>query len=497
MDAHKVVCPLCCARLKCDRPIPAGQRLRCPLCAHRFTSPAPSRLRPSALSAFRKGLAAALVLILLAGAALAGVLDLNRKPVPNPDEARLTEASTALRQDLERLDAVTRQLAARPEQPAPPATTDGVTELTQGPIHEAFADPANRSITPGPIVPKPPPAPIKEVPPDEKPDGENVQWIPGYWAWDEDQGDYVWVCGCWRAPPPDHRWAPGHWQDVDQGAEWEPGYWAPTDQDDGAYLPAPPDAPAAADEPATPAPDDDYTYDPGCWIYVEVQYVWRPERWIHCLRDRVWVPAHYVETLNGYLFVDGYWDFPLSERGICFAPVRIDPRRDHDRPFRPQRPIDTNHLSEMLPKVHAPELHGGPSARNPGHKSEVTPAPATPTLRRPVTPRPAGPLAEPRPAMERSVAPAVVKPAPAATVTRPSVPKLPRPAPEIAPPRHETPARPSNPVAHTPPPPPPPREPVRRPPPPPPPPSPPRPAQVTPSPRPAATPARASAARRK
>ena len=55
---------------------------------------------------------------------------------------------------------------------------------------------------PGAVVPKQPPDPIPEVPPDQKPEAENAQWLPGYWAWDEDRKDFIWVSGFWRVPPP-------------------------------------------------------------------------------------------------------------------------------------------------------------------------------------------------------------------------------------------------------------------------------------------------------
>jgi hypothetical protein len=38
----------------------------------------------------------------------------------------------------------------------------------------------------------------------------------------------------------------------------------------------------------------------------------------------VWVPAHYVFTPAGYVFVDGYWDYTLADRGLLFAPVFIN-----------------------------------------------------------------------------------------------------------------------------------------------------------------------------
>src|SRR5437764_764408 len=86
--------------------------------------------------------------------------------------------------------------------------TAGVEVLARGPIHEAYADAAATEPQAGPMVPQEPPAVIEELPPDQKPDGENVQWIGGYWSWDEERAEFVWVSGFWRVPPPDQRWTP-------------------------------------------------------------------------------------------------------------------------------------------------------------------------------------------------------------------------------------------------------------------------------------------------
>ena len=72
--------------------------------------------------------------------------------------------------------------------------------LTRGPVHEAFAETVTFDPEPGIVVPKTPPAAIEELPPEQKPEGANVTWIPGYWGWDDERSDFLWVSGVWRRP---------------------------------------------------------------------------------------------------------------------------------------------------------------------------------------------------------------------------------------------------------------------------------------------------------
>jgi hypothetical protein len=204
------------------------------------------------------------------------------------------------------------------EQPA------GVEVLARGPVHEAYAEPVDPKPQASPIVPKQPPDPVEEMPPDQRLEGANVQWIPGYWAWDDERSDFIWVSGFWRAPPPDRQWVPGHWQQVEGGWQWVPGYWAPAAQPEVEYVPPPPASIDAG--PSVPAPGDDYAYQPGSWIYRDARYLWQPGFWAASRPDWVWVPAHYVWTPCGYVFVAGYWDYPLRERGLLFAPVAFERR---------------------------------------------------------------------------------------------------------------------------------------------------------------------------
>ncbi len=211
-----------------------------------------------------------------------------------------------------------------PPPPAVPAPQEGVDVLARGPVHEAFAEPTELRPQPSPLIEKQPPAPINELPPDQKPDGDNVQWIPGYWSWDQDQGDYLWVSGFWRIPPPGRQWVPGTWQQVEGGWHWVPGLWATAGQEELQYLPTPP--PTLDQGPSVPAPQENSSYVPGCWIHRQTRYMWRPGFWIGYHPGWVWIPAHYVWTPAGCLFVEGYWDHPLEQRGLLFAPVRLAAR---------------------------------------------------------------------------------------------------------------------------------------------------------------------------
>ena len=85
------------------------------------------------------------------------------------------------------------------------------------------------------------------------------------------------------------------------------------------YLPEPPATVEVG--PNINAPSPDYSWIPGCWVWVGGRYAWRPGYWAQMRRDWVWVPAYYAWTPPGYVFVDGYWDYAIDRRGVLFAPV--------------------------------------------------------------------------------------------------------------------------------------------------------------------------------
>jgi len=210
-------------------------------------------------------------------------------------------------------------VSAADDDPPPP---EGVQVQARGPVHEAYAEAGDAVASPGALATKQPPDLIEEVPPEEKPEGDNVTWIPGYWAWDEEDANFLWVSGFWRAVPPGRVWIPGHWQEVSDGWAWAAGYW--TDEREAAdveYLPPPPESVEAG--PSVPAPAADYLYSPGCWLYSETRYAWRPGFWYRNRPGWLWVSDCYKWTPAGYVYVNGYWDVPLAERGLLFAPCRF------------------------------------------------------------------------------------------------------------------------------------------------------------------------------
>ena len=197
--------------------------------------------------------------------------------------------------------------------------TEGEEVLTRGPVHEAFAPVVSYNPAPGIVVQARPPGLIEELPPEEKPEGDDVAWIPGYWGWDNERNDFLWISGTWRILPPGRAWMAGYWRESDGGYQWISGYWADATESETTYLPPPP---ATLEEgPNGDAPSDDYGWSPGCWIWQQDRYAWRAGYWAEGRADWMWSPAYYVWTPRGAVYVGGYWDYPVERRGILFAPV--------------------------------------------------------------------------------------------------------------------------------------------------------------------------------
>jgi hypothetical protein len=205
--------------------------------------------------------------------------------------------------------------------PAPPQEDRlaRVEILTRGPLHEAFASTFSFDPAPGMVAPQEPPEAIEELPPEQKPEGNNVTWIPGYFAWDDERNDFVWVSGIWRALPPGRQWVSGYWRPVRDGAQWVSGYWASAEEEEIEYLPPPPRS--LEEGPTTVAASTDSTWVPGSWVWHQARYVWRPGYWTTAHPSWDWIPAHYVWAPRGFVYVNGYYDYPAARRGLLFAPV--------------------------------------------------------------------------------------------------------------------------------------------------------------------------------
>ncbi len=238
--------------------------------------------------------------------------------------------------------------AAIAAQGGPTGVGEGVEVLTRGPVHEAFAETILFDPEPGTIVTKAPPEPIEEMPPEQRPDGVNVDWIPGYWAWDDERSDFLWVSGIWRSLPPGRQWVPGYWGRSDRGLLWVSGYWADARDSEVEYLPEPPDTVEIGPNIAAPSAND--IWIPGCWVWHQDRYAWRPGYWAEGRPDWDWVPAHYVYAPRGYVFVDSYWDYSVARRGVLFAPVYVD-AGVYTRPgfsYSPTVVIDLNAFTDHL-----------------------------------------------------------------------------------------------------------------------------------------------------
>jgi hypothetical protein len=211
-------------------------------------------------------------------------------------------------------------IAAEEDDVPPPP--EGVQVEARGQVHEAFAEATKVRGTAGLVVTAKPPQAIDEMPPEEKPEGDHVVWVPGYWSFDDEARDFVWISGVWRAVPPGRTWVPGAWQQVGGGYQWVSGYWGVQGKtEETEYLPAPPDSLDRG--PSAPAPVASSIYVPGCWVYQVNRYLWRPGYWVAYRPGWVWTPACYKWTPAGFVFVAGYWDVPLCDRGLLFAPIRF------------------------------------------------------------------------------------------------------------------------------------------------------------------------------
>jgi WXXGXW repeat (2 copies) len=57
--------------------------------------------------------------------------------------------------------------------------------------------------------------------------GDGYIWTPGFWSYDDNEGDYYWVPGTWiEAPQVGYLWTPPYWG-YEGGYRFHEGYWGP------------------------------------------------------------------------------------------------------------------------------------------------------------------------------------------------------------------------------------------------------------------------------
>jgi hypothetical protein len=207
-------------------------------------------------------------------------------------------------------------------------------------IHEAFLT----SIVDGVILdaaPKGPPPEIREnIPPQPS---QDMIWINGYWRFDPQTNAFTWVCGVWRRPPVGQVWNVGMWQKVDDNWVWLRGFWS---SKPASELVAIPESPPPAQEDTVPnSPGDGYFWVPGVWEYSSGAYTWSAGRWEKMDKEWMLVPAHYEWRNEGYLFIAGYWDYALDNRGVAYNCQGIT---ETTTVFTPQQSLSTETVVEQL-----------------------------------------------------------------------------------------------------------------------------------------------------
>ena len=147
--------------------------------------------------------------------------------------------------------------------------------------------------------------------------------MSGYWHWDDEADQFIWISGFWRSVPPGRIWVPGSWREVAAAGSGRPasGRSRTINNRRSPRSSTCPTRPHTIEiGPTIDQPTNTSFYIPGSWVW-RGRYVWRPGVWIDHRPGWVWVPAHFCWTPLGYVFVDGYWDYVLATRGVLFAPI--------------------------------------------------------------------------------------------------------------------------------------------------------------------------------
>jgi WXXGXW repeat (2 copies) len=194
--------------------------------------------------------------------------------------------------------------------------------------------------------PQQPPAPVAERPARRRP-SPRALWVPGYWDWDADRGEFVWIGGDWQVPPTGMIWVGGRWARDQRGWYRVAGFWRPRrGVRPDAASPSPPawrkTGPPADHPPDTiaPAPGPDYFFVAGHYEPDGDRLTWKPGFWARTQPGWDWLPARWTRRSSGWEFRAGDW---VREPGPTDLKVAVnrrpaaDPEFDRDEP--PQRQV--------------------------------------------------------------------------------------------------------------------------------------------------------------
>ena len=216
----------------------------------------------------------------------------------------------------------------------------------QGPVNEAYVTAVGGDNLILSAIPMQPPEPINERIPRQT--DMQAEWIPGYWAWQPEINNFVWVAGVWRRPPPGHLWISGFWKKFDEGWVWIHGFWNQVPESNINYIGiAPPDS---IDENVAPPPSNQYEWSPGYWSFDhdKNQYQWVAGQWVQMDPNWILVPPHYVWRTGGYVYVPAYWDWPLEERGTVYAAALINNEYRYRAVYTPTEVVEPQEVIQSL-----------------------------------------------------------------------------------------------------------------------------------------------------
>ena len=207
-----------------------------------------------------------------------------------------------------------------------PVVSPATSVLVPGAVHEALVSDSPFPLRPQVIVLQPPPGavPAAERPPQGSSDSI---WIEGYWEWSQPLRQYTWLPGFWRRAPENLRWHAGAWVSAPDGVVRHPGYWYDAQRQPQLMRLAPPDK-QEREATRRMTPPGTVWIRGGWTVDQQNQYQWEPGFVATEEEGLQWQPATVLPAAGGFAVVEGYWDYPVSERGTAYAAIQL-PKADN------------------------------------------------------------------------------------------------------------------------------------------------------------------------